>query len=767
MSDMPARTFSEASRSQQGQSRPQQEAPFASASKRMAAAGPSSPRSPHNRPWDSPLGHGQSIVSTGHESVEEDELSDEVPLHLQSQRSPPPQRRLSTKRKTDKVAARASSPKRSKRAAADTSPTAKQSSSSYPLKTPSRGSSPQARAPATFTGRPDEPDASGPSTRLLSPDEIDTFLDMIYKHHPEPMTHENMRQSVDALYRDWEQFCARRQVPVRLAKKPLMDEYGKIFNGVYGPDSQAKARSIAHELSQKSANSSAGRDGAHSDGIARRGSGSRHSGTNSMISGETNDEEDEDDEDEEEADQGDSTTGGDVGVQSIASKRKLDKGQDASEGNQPDASSKNSNIAQVGRNGLAVLPPGLFDILRAHLRDDILSSIMPSVRNDLTEQTRELFLQNQDLFGRIKEMEDRIRNQDLWIRHLLSREPSDVTSPPVGPHASATGLASAEPRSKPFAASAREPVHFGGRPPRQGPLGSDVEMGPGAPMGDYFDASGPMSPHQNPRSEARRGPQPGSAAPHPFEGRMPAGATGAGMHSGPGKAAATSAFGSGRWEAEGHAPGAYRERAPAERRPSYANEPAPHHRRPGSWQGEMQPGRDPRLHTHPSERHDPVEARYEPPMGSMHGQHRLSVGDTRRLTSFGGGSGGLRGAAPPSTGSAPSIGSSMHDEFRRPSATMHPRESPVEPTYETRRMPPGLPIGQSEAYFGGAESSKAPLPPRAMSAASPEQVQRNKRGRPSKAEMATSRGGELGAGSSHGSFGGSSHPSAPSRPYLS
>lgn len=778
---MPARTFGEASRSQRGHSQrnsppktwSQQETVSALASKRMAAAGPSSPRPPHNRPWDSPLGHGH-----GHASAEEDELGDEVPLHLQGDPSPGPQRRLSTKRKTDKVAAQASSPKRSKKAAADPSPTAK-SSSSYHMKTPSRGSSPQARTSATISGRPDESDASAPSARLLSPDEIDTFLDLIYKHHPEPMTAENMRQSVDALYRDWEQFCARRQVPVRLAKKPLMDEYNKIFNGVYGSDSQAKARSIAHELSQRSANSSANRDPADGEGSSRRGSGSRHSGTHSITDGDTNDDQgEEDEEDEDDLDQGDGTTGGDAATQSFATKKKLERGQDVSEGNQPEtSSSKNSNIAQVGRNGLAVLPPGLFDILRAHLRDDILSSIMPSVRNDLTEQTRELFLQNQDLFGRIKEMEDRIRNQDLWIRHLLSRDPSDVTSPPVGPNASATGMAGADPRSNLFPPSAREPVHYG-RPPRLGPLSSDIEMGPGVhvPMGgEYFDGPGPMSPHQNPRNETRRMPQPGPAGPHSFEGRMPPGAPGASMPFDPGMAA-PSAFGSGRWEAEAHSSGAYRDRPPPERRPSYANEP-PHHRRPGSWQGEMQSGRDPRLHTHPSERHDQLEGRYEPPSGPQPGQHRLSVGEARRLNSFGGGSvstGGMRGAAsghapPPSTGSAPSVGS-MTEEFRRPGAPMHLREpvmSPVEPTYETRRLPPGLPISQSEAYFGSAESGKAPLPPRAMAAASPEQVQRNKRGRPSKAEMASSRGNELGTGASHGSFGGGSHPSAPSRPYLS
>ena len=465
------------------------------------------------------------------------------------------------------------------------------------------------------------------------------------------MTAENMRQSVDALYRDWEDFCAHRQAPVRLAKKPLMEEYGKIFNGVYGSDAQAKARSIAHELSQRLANVSASKDPTGEDQDPRQGSGSRRSPTRSMSDADTNDDEDEenDNDDADDADQGDGATGGDGGSSSAplaSSKRKTEKGPDALEGNQPElssSSSKKSNIAQVGRNGLAVLPPGLFDILRTHLRDDILSSIMPSVRNDLTEQTRELFLQNQDLFGRIKEMEDRIRNQDLWIRHLLSRDPSDMTTPPVGPHASATGMPGPDPKSKAFSTPAREPAHFG-RPTRQGPPGSDTDMGPSAPMSDYFDGSGPMSPRQHPRNEARRAAPPGAAGPPAFETRMPTAGTNASMHPGPGLAP-PGAFGSGRWEPEGYPSGAYRDRPPPERRPSYANEPP--HRRPGSWQGDMQPGRDARIHAHPSERHEQLEARYEPPVGPQRGQHRLSVGESQRLSTYGGGGSSIGPGAVP------------------------------------------------------------------------------------------------------------------------
>ena len=132
MSDMPARTFSEGSRSQQGKPqrfpapkswRQQHDSGSPSLSKRMPAAGPSSPSSPPKRPWDSP--QEQTAASFGHDSAEEDELSDEVPLHVRNDRIPRPQRSLSTKRKTNKGATQASSPKRSKRSAVDFSPTEK------------------------------------------------------------------------------------------------------------------------------------------------------------------------------------------------------------------------------------------------------------------------------------------------------------------------------------------------------------------------------------------------------------------------------------------------------------------------------------------------------------------------------------------------------------------------------------------------------------------------------------------------------------------
>ena len=87
-----------------------------------------------------------------------------------------------------------------------------------------------------------------------------------------------------------------------------------------------------------------------------------------------------------------------------------------------------SGIAQVGRNGLAVLPPGLFEILSAHLKDEILGSIMPLMRSDLTEQARELALQSQDLLGRLRALEDQVRAQDMLLRQLLARDQAEWLS---------------------------------------------------------------------------------------------------------------------------------------------------------------------------------------------------------------------------------------------------------------------------------------------------------------------------------------------------
>ncbi|SAM74939.1 uncharacterized protein UBRO_01272 [Ustilago bromivora] len=763
MSDMPARTFSEADRQQQAHSQhrstsqtwspnvdtPSATTPASAASKRFAAAGPSSPRTPIKRPWESPPQRYTSAV--GQESAEEDELSDETSNASLDSRNPLQDRRLAmSKRKDTKAVPSAPNPKRSKWADAETSPAARsRSGHMLPKEARSRSSSPRTRVSAPSADRPDlTEDSKRPSERVLAMDEIDTFLDLIYKHHPEAMTAENMRQSVEVLYSDWEEYCARRQVPVKLAKKPLMDEYHKIFHGVYGPEHQAKARSIAHELSQRSAKASAAEDAGDDRSTHRRDSSSRRSLTRSST---------DEDSDDEDAGAGDAATGGDADAPSAppqGSKKKADADEAAS--------SKKSNIAQVGRNGLAVLPPGLFDILRNHLRDDILSSIMPSVRNDLTEQTRELFLQNQDLFGRIKEMEDRIRNQDLWIRHLLSRDPADLTTSPVGAHMGATGLASAgvEPaaaKTRPFSASARDPTSLD-RQPRHGPSSSESELAGGAPLGDYFVGAGPMSPRHPPRNEARQFAQQGMPGPHPWEGRLAA--------PGSGPSVSSNVFGADRWEADVPPQSTYRDRPPHKRRSSHTSEAA---RRPTSWQGEPQGGRAQRPHQHFGERHELPEGRNEPPAGQQSNEPRMSFSERRRLSAFSssGGPSGPRGGAiaPTSLSTGPG---SMHEEFRRPGPPMHMRDSamsPAEPAYNTRRPHLGMPISHSEQYLGHPEPNKAPLPPRTVGAGVSPEIQKNKRGRPSKAEMASSRVDPSQIG--RGSFGGSSHPASQPRPYLS
>lgn len=254
--------------------------------------------------------------------------------------------------------------------------------------------------------------------------------------------------------------------------------------------------------------------------------------------------------------------------------------------------------------------------------------------------------------------------------------------------------------------------------------------------------------------------------PHPWEGRSPAAVADPAMGSGPGPGSASAnAFGSGRWDAERPFSGIYRDRPPAERRSSYVNEPQ---RRSGSWQGEPQVSRGFRAHNPNSERPDLPEGRYEPAPGLPPGGPRLAFGDHRRPSTFGSGSGGSRGAAPvpppQSTGPPPAM-SGAHEDFRRPVHPRDPAMSPMSPAYDTRRPHPGPLTGHSEAYLGSSESIKPPLPARAVAGGSPEHMKKNKRGRPSKAEMANSRADSGPA--RRGSFSNSSHPSTQPRPYLS
>uniref|UniRef100_V5GWF3 Uncharacterized protein n=1 Tax=Kalmanozyma brasiliensis (strain GHG001) TaxID=1365824 RepID=V5GWF3_KALBG len=721
------------------------------------------PRSPPQKSWHAPS--QQASMLADDVSQEEDELSEELPLHLRSSRSPRSQRAFLAKRKSGKDVAHGSSSKRTKRADDELSASEK---ALYPTKAPNRGPSPRAlddTRSTTADSRSGEPGgelADSASERVLSLDEIDTFLDLIYKHHPDPMTAETMRQSVDALYHDWEQYCARRRVPVRLTKKPLMDEYGKIFNGVYGSDFQAKAKSIAEAVFQRSASE---------QDDERRDNGDRNSAAKSMTDGDT------DDDDEEDKGDGNdstfstekSTAAGKSGQSQVppSGKGKVGKGQVAAGADEPGTPSK-SSIAQKGRNGLAVLPPGLFDILRTHLRDDILASIMPSVRNELTEQTRELFLQNQDLFGRLKEMEDRIRNQDLWIRHLLSRDPLEPGASPVGPPATFAGMPRADPasasaaRPRPLTGGARESSSFGRPPPQHGFRRSDGDSGDGVPIGDYNSGGRPMSPRQHSRDGPRHFPEQGMTGPHPLEGGASSAMTvppsGSGQGLGPGPVVA---FESVRWQGT-HRAGPPRDRAPTDGRPSYVGESP--HRRPGSGPAETQ-----QFHPYTNEPHDPYQMRYEPHPDAVQYMplHRHSIADPRRLSTVSGGSvvpAGQRGSAPgpsqPSMGPAAAIGA--HDDFRRsgpPTVQREPVPPPSEPSYDIRRPShPNLPASHSEPYFSsGHETIRTPQAPRSMAVgSSPVQIPKNKRGRPSKAEMANNRVGELGGG-------GGAQP----RPYMS
>lgn len=734
MSGAPARTFSEADKSQPSRSQhrnsPSTWSPHVSATQTAS----SSTTSPCKRPWESPPRHPASLQRQ--DSIELDELDDEAAPALISGRASRHHQR-SAKQQTDQTRPESPSPKRSKRAVKESSrsktpPHAgdtlarEQGGSISSKEATSQSASPKSRTFVPEGDRAEGSDSVGGPEQTLSPNEIDTFLDLIYKHHPDPMTAENMRLSVDAVYRDWEEFCARRQVPVTLDKKPLMDEYGKIFNGVYGPEYQAKAKRIANELSQRTANTSISGD----EKFQRRRSSSRRSATRSS---------DDEDSDDEEADAGGATMGGDDDVSGVSPKKKSDAA-----GGDGAASSKKSNIAQVGRNGLAVLPPGLFDILRNHLRDDILSSIMPSVRNDLTEQTRELFLQNQDLFGRIKEMEDRIRNQDLWIRHLLAREPVEMAGPPIGPPAGTMGPVRVETNSRPTSYAGRDPT-IEGRSSRHGPSLSESNVRGGIPMVD--PASGPpLSPRQAARNEAKSFARPAMVDQRPWDNRSPVSMAGQTAAAGPNS---RNVFGSGRWEAEPHHGGGYRDQRPPDGRSSQAHD---FQRRPGSWQGE----RD-RFRNQSGEYVEFPEGRYEPPPGVQSNDPRPPFIEQRRPSAMGGSRGPALASAPShSTGSIPTM-SGMHDEFRRPEAPGYARDvamSPIEPAYDLRRPQPGFPGRQFEPYAGGPDSMKAPLPPRTGVAGSPEQIQKNKRGRPSKLEMANSRA-ELGPSSTH------------PRPYLS
>lgn len=523
---------------------------------------------------------------------------------------------------------------------------------------------------------------------MLTTEEVNEFLTLIYKHHPEPMTAQNMKKSVDALHHDWQTYCISRDAPV-MAKKPLMDEYGKIFNGVYGSRFQERARAIAQELSQRSLSSGNSEEQQRESRTSRGGA----------------------------SDLGSEAEDSDVSGDEAADKPKDETIDDSQDPANPVASAssssnvKKSNIARVGRNGLAVLPPGLFDILRTHLRDDILSGIMPMVRSDLSEQTRELYLQNQDLFNRIRDMEEQIRNQDLWIRHLLARD-SDWPPhhAPVGP----TGNVVPNPLQRSFGAASKDSSNS--RTSRYGPPSESEYLPPhtGQSGGDG------ISPRQQ-RFEKRPSHQHGVAGPTMWDSRS------------------AGAPPSGRWDGFAHAIG-------QDRRSSYAVDLS--YRKDSLAEDFGSHGYRGKL-----ERPEFAEPRFD----AIH--HRRGSRPATTSERVGGGPVGVVGPAggqhfPGHPQQQPQLGRpiSPQDDFRRP---MQPGHSSMlgeggsppgsGPMYDTRRPYPGFVTNPPESHFSpgvdpvsssmlASQTVRSPLPPRSSITTPDAIVARNKRGRPTNAE---------------------------------
>ncbi|EPQ29573.1 uncharacterized protein PFL1_02792 [Pseudozyma flocculosa PF-1] len=274
----------------------------------------------------------------------------------------------------------------------------------------------------------------------LTPEEVDIFLDLIIKHQPATLSPENMTRSVNALYDDWLAMCATNSI-VAKPKKALMDEYDKIYKGRYGPAAASRARWIAEESARTStrpsrpsvdsvegrqrsespatasnmvdrgsrqprspqrsdAGSNIGQPSSSADAVA--GSGSRESDTEAR-----------------------KRKNGEDGPQEGPDRSQRRKLNGQAGGPGETSSSATSGIAKVGRNGLAVLPPGLFDILRNTLKDDILGNIVPVIRSDLAEQSRDIVMQNQEIMTRLRGLEELTRAQDVCIRRLLARDQAE------------------------------------------------------------------------------------------------------------------------------------------------------------------------------------------------------------------------------------------------------------------------------------------------------------------------------------------------------
>ncbi|KAN0059695.1 hypothetical protein ACQY0O_008267 [Thecaphora frezii] len=284
----------------------------------------------------------------------------------------------------------------------------------------------------------------------LTPEEVEIFLDLIVKHQPETLSPENMTRSVNALYDDWLAMCATNSI-VAKPKKALMEEYDKIYKGRYGPVAASRARHIAEESARtslgptrRSTDASTGAAGSESPSASseqadailqrRRSHQASDSGSNDgasrAVASPTSTGRFAEHHRESDAEAGrgnEAETRKRKGPEGSAEERSQRRKTESTGGGGEGSGGAAGGIAKVGRNGLAVLPPGLFDILRNHLKDEILSGIVPLIRSDLAEQSRDILLQNQDMMNRLRALEDLTKSQDVWIRRLLERDQAGWT----------------------------------------------------------------------------------------------------------------------------------------------------------------------------------------------------------------------------------------------------------------------------------------------------------------------------------------------------
>ncbi|PWN53845.1 hypothetical protein IE53DRAFT_96217 [Violaceomyces palustris] len=309
------------------------------------------------------------------------------------------------------------------------------------------------------------------STADLNEEEVHKFLDLIERHNPKTLSKEDMVKSVNSLYEDWSTWCSVRGTTPK-PKGSLMAEFGKIHHGRYGRTAQQRAMGIIEAGEQLSPESikaiqdsekKAKLQGSASEASYRRSqersettSRARHASSTDVKerSGSPRTRND--------VPQGShqNSPGNQIGDENLEEERdrfkrsgsgtkrkgKIESGHSSNdratqrrkgnptEGQSEDcASGVGGGLVQVGRNGLAVLPPGLFDILRAHLKDEILGSAMPLIRNEVADQTRDIAMQNQNLLNRVRELEEEVRIQNQWLQQLMSsKDRNEWGSTPFG-----------------------------------------------------------------------------------------------------------------------------------------------------------------------------------------------------------------------------------------------------------------------------------------------------------------------------------------------